>query len=73
MGTRLLLPWAHTAIEHSFNHSNSSHYAGTLLDLVSGFDKCKVQRQALESYMHSTEAVGQQGTGRRGQQSSHQA
>ncbi|KAI7842771.1 hypothetical protein COHA_003519 [Chlorella ohadii] len=35
---------------------------GTLLDLINGYDKCKAQRQALESYMRSTEAFGQQGT-----------
>ncbi|PRW61191.1 Hydroxyacyl-thioester dehydratase type mitochondrial [Chlorella sorokiniana] len=36
--------------------------AGTLLDLINGLDKCKTQRQALESYLRSTEALGQQGT-----------
>lgn len=28
-----------------------AHGAGTLLDLINGYDKCKAQRQALESYM----------------------
>lgn len=36
--------------------------AGTLADLVSGFDKCKPQRQALERYLEAAEAFGPQAT-----------
>ncbi|KAL4423133.1 hypothetical protein ABPG77_004816 [Micractinium sp. CCAP 211/92] len=36
--------------------------AGTMLDILNGYDKCKDQRAALESYMRSKEAFGQQHT-----------
>ncbi|KAL4458277.1 hypothetical protein ABPG75_013142 [Micractinium tetrahymenae] len=36
--------------------------AGTMLDILNGYDKCKDQRAALESYLRSKEAFGQQHT-----------
>ncbi|EFN54047.1 hypothetical protein CHLNCDRAFT_136121 [Chlorella variabilis] len=36
--------------------------AGTVMDLLNGYDKCKEQRQALERYLQNREAFGQQPT-----------
>ncbi|KAL4856377.1 hypothetical protein ACK3TF_003181 [Chlorella vulgaris] len=36
--------------------------AGTVLDLVTGFERCKDKREALESYLRNREAFGWQPT-----------
>lgn len=44
-------PSKHVPCKAASHSGLVTHGAGTLLDLINGYDKCKAQRQALESYM----------------------